>query len=229
MDERNEIIAENEERIVMPTRRDVIRMGLFGGAAGALTLVLGDNIFAQKMDKNKKMKSDPKKDIAIVNMAIQLEQKAVNTYQAAADNNLLPTKAFRDVALQFAADHTAHRNKLMDAVSTALKGKPAGISDLGTFPIPQNVLKGKEHDVIRYALTLEMIASKTYLDAINNQLTTDEARDLAATIMPVETQHAAIFRAVLMVVLKERGLEGDTKLVPYAFLDEQPTPPVPTA
>lgn len=219
-------------RIISPERRELLRMGLVAGATGVVASALGATGVSEAFaaDDHKAMKPNPKKDAEIVNGAIILEQKAVNTYQAAAKNNLLKTKAFLDVALQFASDHTQHRDKLSKAVSTALKGTPADTSNVGTFPIPANVLKGGEADVIRYALTLEMIAAKTYLDAINSRLTTDAAQDLAATIMPVETQHAAVFRAVLMVVLKTNGIEADKgMLVPYAFLDEQPTPPVPKA
>lgn len=227
MNEKNEHVNNGgKSKIVLPDRREILRMGLLGAGAGALSLALGStNVLAQ----TKNMKPDPKNDIELINGAIRLEQKAINTYQAAADNKLLPTRAFLDVALQFAADHTAHREALKRAISGAFRATPAGTENLGTFPIPQKVLKGTETDVIRYALTLEMIASKAYLDYVTNKLTTDEAKDLAATILPVENQHAAIYRAVLMVVLKDKGLDGDDKLVPFAFLDQQPTPPVPMA
>jgi hypothetical protein len=56
---------------------------------------------------------------------------------------LLPTKAFNDVALQFASDHTAHRNKLMEAVKCPLGGTPAGIDGLGTFRFPPRLKMAK--------------------------------------------------------------------------------------
>jgi rubrerythrin len=227
-EEGNNVITFGDQSIKMPTRRDILRMGLLGGAAGAMALALGgQNTFGQTSNKN--VKPNPKKDVEILNMSIMLEQKAINTYQAAADNKLLPTKAFLDVALQFAADHTAHRDRFSQVVSQKLKGTPTGISNLGTFPIPQIVLKGQEHDVIRYALTLEVLASKAYFDNVVNKLTTDEGRDVSADIMPIENEHAAVFRAVLMVILKQRGLDGDNKVVPYAFLSDEPTPPMPMA
>jgi hypothetical protein len=74
-----------------------------------------------------------------------------------------------------------------------------------------------------------LLAAKTYLDAITEKLNTDAAKDLAATIMPVETQHIAVFRSVLIVVLKSVGLNGNARLVLFAFLDDQPTPPKPEA
>jgi hypothetical protein len=41
--------------------------------------------------------------------------------------------------------------------------------------------------------------------------------------------HAAVFRTVLMAVLKEKGLPMEDKIVPYSFLSDFPTPPVPMA
>jgi rubrerythrin len=199
-------------------------MGAMTGAASVFALTLGHEDTAEARGaRNRQM------DVEIFNGAAILEQKAINTYKAAAENNLLPTKAFLDVALQFAADHAQHHAKIQSVVKNILKGKPVDTSNVGTFPIPQKVLKGGEAEVIRYALTLEMIAAKAYLDNVQNKLTTDEAIRVAAAIMPVESMHAAVYRSVLMVVLKEKGLPGDNKLVPYAFLDEQPTPAVPQA
>ena len=83
--------------------------------------------------------------------------------------------------------------------------------------------------MIRYALTLELIAAKAYLENVTSKLTTDAAKNIAATIMPVESMHAAVFRTVLMAVLNEKGLPMEDKIVPHSFLNEFPTPPVPMA
>jgi rubrerythrin len=212
--------------IISPQRRQLLKLGALTGATGAFALVAGNGGFAFAGARSR---PNPKADAEIINGVIILEQKAVNTYLAAAENNLLPTKAFLDVAVEFANDHTNHRDRLKRAVSQALRRTPPDVSKVGTFPIPKNVLSGKEADVLRYALTLEMIAAKSYLDSIQNKLTTDEAKDIAATIMPVETMHVAIFRTVLMTMLKEKGLPGDNKLVPYSFLDQEKMPPLPQA
>jgi hypothetical protein len=55
------------------------------------------------------------------------------------------------------------------------------------------------------------------------------AKNVATTIMPVESMHAAVFRTVLMAVLNEKGLPMEDKIVPYSFLSDFPTPPVPMA
>src|SRR5262249_54139978 len=140
-----------------------LRMGALTGASGVFLLAAGGEGAAEPRDKRK---SDPNGDAQFVNGAIQLEQKAFNTYQAAVEKNLITTPAFREVAQQFAVDHAQHRDRLITAVQTALKAKAAPTANLGTFPIPEVVLKGGEPDVLRYALTLELIAAKAYYDGV---------------------------------------------------------------
>ncbi|MBW4643817.1 MAG: ferritin-like domain-containing protein [Goleter apudmare HA4340-LM2] len=211
-----------KSQIVSPQRRKLIQLGALTGAGGIFALATSTGADARE-------RKNPQNDIQLFNGIAMLEQKAVNTYKAAAENKLLPTKAFLDVALQFAADHAQHHAKIQDVVKRVLKGTPVDTSNAGTFPIPQQVLIGGEAEVLRYALTLEVIASKAYLENIQSKLTTREAINVAATIMPVEAAHAAVYRSVLLVILKEKGLPGDNQLVPYAFLDQQPTPPLPKA
>lgn len=210
--------------IISPQRRQLLKLGVLTGATGAFALATGA---ARRVEAAGR--PNPKADVEIINGAIMLEQKAVNTYTAAAENNLLPTKAFLDVAVQFASDHANHRDRWKSIVSGAYKAEPVGTENLGTFPIPQNVLSGGEAEVLRYALTLELLAATSYFDYITKDFTTDGAKNIAASILPVETQHAAVYRSVLMVVLQEKGLPGDDKLVPYAFMSQQPMPPVPMA
>jgi rubrerythrin len=217
-------MTEPNSLIVSPQRRKLIQLGMLTGAAGVFALATSDRSQAAQNPR-----PNPKMDAQLFNGVAMLEQKAVNTYRAAAENKLLPTQAFLDVALQFASDHAQHKAKVEEVIAKSLKGKVLDTSKVGTFPIPKKVLTGGEAEVIRYALTLEMIAAKAYLDNIQNKLTTDEAKDVAASILPVESMHAAVYRSVLMVVLKDQGLPGDTKLVPYPFLDQQPTPSLPQA
>ncbi len=216
---------KSKATIISPQRRQLLKLSIFTGATGALAIAtgIGSKADAQSSRQNRRG------DVEILNGAIALEQKAINTYMAAAENKLLPTKAFLDVAVQFAGDHKNHCERLKQIVSREFKATPAGTDNLGTFPIPQNVLKGGEAEVLRYALTLEMIAAKSYLDFATAKLTTDAAKDVAATIMPVESMHAAVFRTVLMAVLNEKGLPMEDKIVPHSFLSEFRTPPVPTA
>ncbi|MEW6731089.1 MAG: ferritin-like domain-containing protein [Acidobacteriota bacterium] len=207
--------------------------GLFNGSALATLATLigpafsGGNVLAAIAAGQRR--PSPSSDIAVINGAIQLEQKAINTYKAAAQADLLKKPEYLDVAVDFAADHGEHRDELTKAVRVNFKSTPVLIENLGTFPVPETIIKGKEADVLRYALMLEMYASKAYLEAVSGKLATDEARGLVASILPVETQHVAVLRTVLMVVMKDKGLPDDKQLVPYAFFNEQPTPEIPTA
>ncbi|KAF0249070.1 MAG: hypothetical protein FD167_1525, partial [bacterium] len=160
---------------------------------------------------------------------IKLEQKAVNTYQAALNGDLIKSPVLVDAAFAFASDHQYHREAISRFVRGKLKGLPPVTDDkkIGTFPIPETVLNGKDNDVLRYALTLEIIASKTYLEFVNGKLSTPEAKGLIASILAVETQHVAIARTALMLILKDKGLAEDKQLVPFPFFDLQPTPSVP--
>ena len=169
-------------------------------------------------------------DVAFLNEAILLEQKAINTYQAALQADLIKTPALVDAAFAFVIDHQYHRETISRFVRGTLKATPPITDDkkIGTFPVPEAILKGKETDVLRYALTLEVIASKTYLDFLSgSKLNTPDAKGLIASILAVETQHVAITRTALMLVLKDKGLAEDKQLVPFPFFNEQPTPAVP--
>lgn len=212
---------EQQPTITSPQRRKFLKLGVLTGATSAFALA-ADRVTAGGRPNHRA-------DVEVLNGAIVLEQKAVNTYMAAAENNLLPTQAFLDVAVQFAEDHTEHRDRLKEIVAETFKADPADTDNLGTFPIPRNVLRGGEANVLRYALTLEMLASKTYFDSITDKLTSKAAKNIAASILPIETQHVAVYRSVLLVILQEPALPGDDKLVPYPFFSEQPTPPVPEA
>ncbi len=174
-------------------------------------------------------KPSPGGDIALLNEAIKLEQKAVNTYQAALKGDLIKSPVLIDAAFAFASDHQYHRESISRFVRGKLKGLPPVTDDkkIGTFPVPDSVLNGKDNDVLRYALTLEVIASKTYLEFVNGKLSTPEAKGLIASILAVETQHVAIARTALMLILKDKGLAEDKQLVPFPFFDLQPTPTVP--
>jgi rubrerythrin len=169
----------------------------------------------------------PGGDVAIINAAIALEQKAINTYRAALQKDLMGKKPeLIDVAIEFADDHGKHRDELSRALRVYYKQNPTLIENLGPFPIPDTFKDKdtKEADVLRYALKLETIASKTYFEAVNDKLSTAEAKGLATSIMTVETQHVAVYRTVLITILKDKGLPEDKQLVPFAFFNQQPTP-----
>lgn len=200
-------------------RRRLMKLGLLTGATGAFAIAAKANPNQATLYSN---------DTELFNGAIILEQKAINTYTAAAENGLLPTRAYLDMAVEFAGDHAEHRDRLKLVVKDVFKGEAVETSNLGTFPLPDSVLNGTEADVLRYALVVEMLAAKTYFENICDKLTTNPAKNLAAAIMPVEAQHVAVYRTVLKTAFNAKGLPGDrSKVVPFAFLSTQPTPNLP--
>jgi hypothetical protein len=213
------------------SRRDILKLGAVIGATsiGASLLHLsGTTAFANHSRKLDNSKANRENDIGLFMTAAQLEQKAINTYTAAKEAGLLKTPMLLEVALQFASDHAEHRDADMKTVRS-LGGDPVQIKGLGTAPIPDNVLKGTEEDVLRYALGIELIAAKTYQEFAAGLAQTPEGVETAVSIMAIESQHAATYRAVLLAIFKKMGLPEDpNKIVPYGLLKNQPKPAFPT-
>ncbi|MFY9222362.1 MAG: ferritin-like domain-containing protein [Blastocatellia bacterium] len=229
---------QNKINLVEIARRDLLKMAAMTGTVGIInalgaalnpTLAMVANMPQKGKGKAKAEpgatgKVDPKaNDIAIANMAIQLEQRAVNTYLGLKKEKILVNKALLDVTAQFSDDHLAHREALIKAVK-ALGGEVINYKGLGTFPIPAQILK-KESEAVRYGMALELIASKVYFDAFKNKLRTPEGQNLIITILPVETQHVGVLRTVLKFVVDKNN--KDNKILPYPTLEEEPMPEMP--
>ena len=227
--------------LVEIARRDLLKMAAMTGTVGIInalgaalnpTLAMVANMPQKGKGKGAAKtepgaatgKVDPKaNDIAIANMAIQLEQRAINTYLGLKKEKILVSKPLLDVTAQFSDDHLAHREALIKAVK-ALGGEVANYKGLGTFPIPAQILK-KESEAVRYGMALELIASKVYLDAFKNKLKTPEGQNLIITILPVETQHFGVLRTVLKFVVDKNN--KDNQILPYPTLEEEPMPAMP--
>jgi hypothetical protein len=229
---------QNKINLVEIARRDLLKMAAMTGTVGIInalgaalnpTLAMVANMPQKGKGKGTAKaeaaaKVDPKtNDIAIANMAIQLEQRAVNTYLGLKKEKILVNKALLDVTAQFSDDHLAHREALIKAVK-ALGGEVINYKGLGTFPIPAQILK-KESEAVRYGMALELIASKVYFDAFKNKLKTPEGQNLIITILPVETQHVGVLRTVLKFVVDKNN--KDNQILPYPTLEEEPMPEMP--
>jgi hypothetical protein len=141
-------------------------------------------------------------DVATAMLAASLEVLAVDTYQAALDaagDGSLPDVP--DAVATFIATaqghHVAHRNAWNDLLTSL------GEAEV-TEPPPElaatiNNAFGQAGDVVavaELALTLEQTAADTYFEAIPT-IENDQALALAASIQPIDMQHAAILRYVL--------------------------------
>ncbi len=141
-------------------------------------------------------------DLKIAGVAASLENLGIYAYNAgitAAQAGKLGTVppavvTFAQTAMAQHKDHAAAWNAVLTGA-----GKPAVTATDATLTPTVNSLFAKVTDVTglaNLALQVEEIAAATYLAAIS-ELFSDKAVAAAATIQPVEMQHAAILNYVL--------------------------------
>jgi len=141
-------------------------------------------------------------DLATGAFAASLEVLAVNTYGAALDAATAGKLGTVPPAVaEFVTTAKAHHQAALDAWNKVLTGagKPAVAAPPADLEKTVNTEFGKVKDVAgagKLALMLEEIAAATYLAAIPT-LTSDGAIKLAASIQPIDMQHAAVLRFVL--------------------------------
>jgi hypothetical protein len=143
-------------------------------------------------------------DLAVAALAASLENLAVATYQAGLDaatagklGAVPPAIAtFAMTAQKQHKDHAGAWNSIItNAGKTAISGVDTTVKNAVVTPGFAAVkdIPG----LAKFALTLEDAAAATYLNAIQNALTSASAIKIAATIQPVEMQHAAVLHFVL--------------------------------
>ena len=190
------------------------RKVLLGGGAGALALVAaacggGD-------DDPPGSTGDPETttttaggdaaggggDVATAQLAAGLEVLAVNTYEAAliaAGDGTLPDVP--EAVATFITTAQSHHQAALDewnALLTAL-GEPEVTAPPADLETTVNEAFGQAGDVVavaELALMLEQTAADTYFEAIPT-IENADALALAASIQPIDMQHAAILHYVL--------------------------------
>ncbi len=133
----------------------------------------------------------PPSDVALLNIALELEHTAVYAYGLAAGSGLL-SKGALAVGGLFKSSHESHREAL-SAVIHQLGGFPMASKkeyDLSAFELKTEV------DVLRLALFLEMKAARTYQKALS-QFRNHRLLDAAARILGDEVSHATVLRNAL--------------------------------
>lgn len=129
-------------------------------STGAVMLLAGNEAGAAG-----KSDSATASDIGILNVALGLEHQGINAYTLGAQSGLLQ-KPVLDIALQFQADHKAHRDLLIGAIQKmggkAVEEKPL---DVYAKALNAHLLKNQE-DILRLALSLELGATNAYLGVI---------------------------------------------------------------
>lgn len=155
------------------------------GASSAIALV-GMPLMTRLV--NAAQGADPD-DLQTLNAAIALERAGIKAYTDAAGTGLL-TPAVLQVAQGFIADHSAHRDALVAAV-TAGGGIPTTETLALTYPPLHS-----QADILEFALVVEQKAASTYLSVIPD-LKNRELAQVSGSILGVETTHIYVLSAAL--------------------------------
>lgn len=207
-----ELHAETRMLRSTPTRRDLFRKA--GVGAGALTIGTAVLPFANIVPAAAQEAELTDDDIAA--FAESVELAAVEAYEAAAASGKLAAPVI-EVATMFAAHHSEHAQAFGGAAGDAATGKP---NPTLLQAVGDQLKNAKEQaSVLQIAYDLENGAAATYLFALG-ALKGESALKLAASILPVESQHAVVLGQVLGKELAEfvPGFENqDRALDPAKF------------
>ncbi len=182
------------------TRRRV----LLGGGVGALALVAaacgsdsGEPAGSTGEPTTTSGEGGAGDDLAVAKTAASLEVLAVNTYGAALQAPLDYPPAVAEFATTAKAHHEAHRDAwnglLTGAGESAVTEAPA---ELESKVMEQFAQVTDVAGVAELALMLEQTAADTYF-AVIPKLKNEDAVKLAASIQPIDMQHAAILHYVM--------------------------------
>jgi Ferritin-like domain len=180
---------EARHREIGPSRRRFLR----GAGLGAATVAVGRSrplgwrlwtpVLAQES-------GDPE----IAAFAESIELAVVEAYRAATASGKMTTPAVADAARTFAEHHEEHGAAFGAAAGSAATGR----ANPGLLEEVTDQLEGAddENDVVAITFGLENAAAATYLFALG-VLESAEARQVTASILPVEAQHAVVLGVVL--------------------------------
>ncbi len=182
------------------TRRRV----LLGGGAGALALVAAACGGNEALDPSSTGEPAGEGaagggggDVTIAKTAAGLEVLAVNTYNSALGAPLNYPAAVAEFATTARDHHQAHLdawNDLLTQLGESEVSEPPG--DLAGQVNTQFAAVTDVTGVAELALMLEEIAASTYF-AVIPMIENEQALRLAATIQPIDMQHAAVLHYVM--------------------------------
>ena len=180
------------------------RAFLLGAGATAILLACGDEkkTVRPTTETTVGVTGSLSGDLRIAAVAASLENLAVGTYQAALDATAAnkfggvppAVVTFVETAKRHHGEHAAAWNAILTSAGKTRVTEPDQVIK------PQiDQAFAQVHDfagLARLALSLENVAAATYLDGIG-VIQNNQALKTAATIHPVELQHAAILNFVL--------------------------------
>jgi hypothetical protein len=173
-------------------------LGLGGGAVAGRALIPGGIVAAVTGLLARPAAADKPLDVQILQTASSLEILAVATYGAALGLDFI--KNGNPVVVKFAQTTMSQHNEHKQAFQAQTKTLGGAVQ---TNPNPKFVPVVEEAkpnlktplDVVNLAVTLEDVATQTYLHNVS-LLENSTTKALMASVMGVETQHAATLRAV---------------------------------
>ena len=128
-------------------------------------------------------------DVDLLNAAISLEQQAQWTYMTAAKTGLLSSDVLA-VATKIASQHSDHEKAWVNEVKK-LGGTPPAAKDKYDLPALNN-----QTDILKYALSLEVLAANTYFDVLQ-KLSVTTLKQISASIMNDESSHVVVLSSAL--------------------------------
>jgi hypothetical protein len=211
---RNDPVNPEEIGRFNASRRRLLHgLGLEAGSVGMRLAVPGGIVAALTALLAAPARADKPLDVQILQTASSLEVLAIATYQAALGLDFI--KNGNPVIVKFAEttmkQHDEHR-KAFQAQTKTLGGAVQTNPNPKFVPVVEQAKPNLKTplDVATLAEQLETIATQTYLQ--NTMLLDDtNTRSLMASVMGVETQHAATLRAVKALLA---GGAGDLIKIP---------------
>ena len=180
-------------------RRSLLQsFGLGGGALAGRAVLTGGLAAAVTGLLARPAAADRPLDVQILQTASSLEILAVATYGAALGLDFI--KNGNPVIVKFAqttmSQHDEHRKAFQGQTKT-LGGKEQTNPNPKFAPVVEQAKPNLKTplDVVKLAVTLEDVATQTYLQNVST-LENSNTKALMASVMGVETQHAATLRAV---------------------------------
>lgn len=185
-------------RFNMNRRSLLASVGLGGGAVAARTALPAGMAAALTALLARPAAADRPLDVQILQTASSLEVLAVSTYGAALGLDFI--KNGNPVVVKFAettmSQHNEHK-QAFQAQTKTLGGTPQTNPNPKFLPVVEQAKPNLKTplDVVNLAATLEDVATQTYLQNVS-LLDNSATKALMASVMGVETQHAATLRAV---------------------------------
>ncbi len=143
-------------------------------------------------------------DVQILNVALGLENEAINAYQLGAQSGLLQ-KPVLDVAVQFQSHHKQHRDALIAAIKQ-MGGMPVAEKSMNEYAKELNAgMLKSQTDVLMLAAKLEKGAANAYLGVIPSFQSKDLAQ-VSARLAADETMHWTVLASVLKQPLPDKAL-----------------------